>query len=424
MLLFPEAPPEWPTPEMVEVPSPPYALRGCQTVFISVAFGPEVLSLVPSELATAPGLTGGFYIVSAPHGSALTPLTKLSCWIDIEGYSGSPGTFGRYTPFFYMSGSAGPVFRNLYCAASLEGSAWQVIGSDGVVRAGGGPPGHEYVRMALRPAEGDPKELGILRRWLARNGDGRIVVHTTPASADSWHAEPLELEVQAPPGHPFTLMRPQRLLSALLVRNASITWGMFAPINEPHDETAGMALPTMMRLFPSGVVLVDHGRVVEMNATARAFLGDGIVVRQGQLRASVRGDQEGLDRLIAATWAPGDTTGEVAVLRRPSGRKSLLARAVTTGTGQTPGSVLVVVTDPERRTSSDPTRGLTLLGLTPSEARVAAMIGGGLSPRETAASLERSEGSVRASLQTVYSKLELGRQSELAHLVRNLELGG
>src|SRR5690606_35267631 len=85
----------WPSVDMVDVPTGPYALRGCQSNLMAVEFGPEVLALVAPELTPSRGPTGGFYIFAAPHGSALAPLTKLSCWIDVEGYSGSPGTTGR-----------------------------------------------------------------------------------------------------------------------------------------------------------------------------------------------------------------------------------------------------------------------------------------------------------------------------------------
>ncbi len=57
------------------------------------------------------------------------------------------------------------------------------------------------------------------------------------------------------------------------------------------------------------------------------------------------------------------------------------------------------------------------VGLTPAERRVALLIGGGRSNRETAAELFVSIKTVESHVQAVYRKLGLHRRSELAHLI-------
>jgi PAS domain S-box-containing protein len=63
-----------------------------------------------------------------------------------------------------------------------------------------------------------------------------------------------------------------------------------------------------------------------------------------------------------------------------------------------------------------------LFGLAPAEARVAALIGAGLSPRKAAKRLDLSEGNVRTTLKHVFGKIGVSRQNELAVLLTKLAL--
>ena len=63
-----------------------------------------------------------------------------------------------------------------------------------------------------------------------------------------------------------------------------------------------------------------------------------------------------------------------------------------------------------------------LFALAPAEARVATLIGSGLSPRQTAEKLGISVGNVRTTLQHVFTKVGVSRQSELAVLLTKLTL--
>jgi PAS domain S-box-containing protein len=63
-----------------------------------------------------------------------------------------------------------------------------------------------------------------------------------------------------------------------------------------------------------------------------------------------------------------------------------------------------------------------LFALTSAEARVAVLIGSGLSPRQAAEKLGISEGTVRTTLKHVFTKAGVSRQSELAVLLTKLTL--
>ena len=63
-----------------------------------------------------------------------------------------------------------------------------------------------------------------------------------------------------------------------------------------------------------------------------------------------------------------------------------------------------------------------LFALAPAEARVATLIGSGLSPRQTAKNLGISEETVRTTLKRVFAKVGVSRLSELAVLLTKLTL--
>ena len=86
-------------------------------------------------------------------------------------------------------------------------------------------------------------------------------------------------------------------------------------------------------------------------------------------------------------------------------------------------AALLLIADPERPHRGDAGRTLQLLGLTAAEARLAALVGAGQSPRESAKSLAITEGTARTTLKTVFGKLAISRQSELARLVARIDVG-
>jgi len=63
-----------------------------------------------------------------------------------------------------------------------------------------------------------------------------------------------------------------------------------------------------------------------------------------------------------------------------------------------------------------------VLGLTLGEARIAALVGSGLPPREAAAKLGITETTGRAVLKHVFSKTGVSRQSELVALLSRMVL--
>lgn len=81
----------------------------------------------------------------------------------------------------------------------------------------------------------------------------------------------------------------------------------------------------------------------------------------------------------------------------------------------------VAVERPNAFVRTDPVPALQRLGLTPAEARIAALVGGGLSPSSAAQQLGSKQNTDRSALRVVYDKLEIQKQSELAMIVTRLD---
>lgn len=71
----------------------------------------------------------------------------------------------------------------------------------------------------------------------------------------------------------------------------------------------------------------------------------------------------------------------------------------------------------------DPLDVLRSMGLTPAEARLAALMGKGLTARSAAQELHISEHTARSTLKQVYGKLGIRKQAELGHFIARVQFG-
>jgi len=202
-----------------------------------------------------------------------------------------------------------------------------------------------------------------------------------------------------------------------------------------NAEGSQQALIDVLARLGVGVFLLDAtGRVIFANAASEQVAGDGLTVVQGRLTAKVASSQEALRTAIA-----GASLDDAATLSAPPRRVlipgkeqgGLLAvhilpvRAV-------PGegvenllidvSVIAVVTSAQPGEPPDPALVRDLFGLTLAEARIAALIGAGLAPRNASLALGISEETARTTLKRVFAKVGVSRQSELAALLTKLSL--
>lgn len=172
-----------------------------------------------------------------------------------------------------------------------------------------------------------------------------------------------------------------------------------------------------------GVIILDrNGKVIRLNARASTILAerDGIQLRGDMV---VLDDPE-LGRQLHARLLKPEETPLTLRLERPSGHGDLLlvvgdANApgyVTAGGG--PASVLFL-NDPGSTPRVSPDAIRDLLGLTQSEATIAAEMANGASLSDTAVRLGISPNTVRAHLRSIFAKTGVKRQSQLVQLVHH-----
>lgn len=179
-----------------------------------------------------------------------------------------------------------------------------------------------------------------------------------------------------------------------------------------------------------GVIHLDRrGRVAAANDLARAILRkrDALSDEDGVLRAALPEEDEALQRLVARTAPFSGGTGAGGSMRLSrDGSLSRLALHVSPlqADGPEPGEgrtgVLVLVIDPLERTEVEPFQLEDLLGLTPAQSHVAALLAQGRSIDEIAAAIGRERTTVKWHLRHIYAKHGLTRQVELAQLVMSL----
>ena len=180
-----------------------------------------------------------------------------------------------------------------------------------------------------------------------------------------------------------------------------------------------------------GAFVVDRSlKVIFANDAASRAIGDGLLLSRGQLKAQSAEHQALLTRLLQAalTLEAEAADLEAVALPRASGRRPLLVQAIpispdTTDCGAlSSAAALIIIVDPEQRSTVSPIRALRLLGLTASEARLAALIGAGYTRAAAAEVLGISEATASDTIKQVYSKLDISRQSQLVHLVDRLSV--
>ena len=248
---------------------------------------------------------------------------------------------------------------------------------------------------------------GLNVRFDGPDGLQIVWASSDPVASDGWQSAQLDLIAHLMPHvRQFVLVR-QALAAA---------------------DALGAGLTGLLDNRHVGVIQLGRGgRVAAANDAARDILrrDDGLVESGGALGAWLPADNARLRRLVAAALPAldgGKPAGGSMTLRRSSGRARLrlhvspvdVARADFGGRRV---AVLVLVVDPSRRPSIDPELVAATLGLTPAEARVAALLAEGRSVREVAAQTDYREGYVRWLLKQAYKKNDLSGQVALVRLV-------
>ena len=174
------------------------------------------------------------------------------------------------------------------------------------------------------------------------------------------------------------------------------------------------------------LILSAAGAIVMSNVAADELLRaeDGLSRRDDRLVAAKGRNQSALDALLRRTATANFSHldprgGPPLLLHRSSGSQPLILQAspLPGGTGFGSGSILLLITDPERpiRPADDVMQAL--YSFTPAEVEIANGLITGYSLVEIAALRRVSVGTVRGQIKSIFSKTKTSGQSDLVRLL-------
>jgi DNA-binding CsgD family transcriptional regulator/PAS domain-containing protein len=198
-------------------------------------------------------------------------------------------------------------------------------------------------------------------------------------------------------------------------------------------------LARVLQLMPNPALLLDgKGRITLANPAAESLLrtGDGLALnRDGglHLAAALPAETAALSRALAQALAvasgTGDELGEPLRLTRPSGAAPLLVLPVPLPPPAfalwellEPARVLVLIVDPDAPSRAAASAVQATFGMTAAEARVAVLVGSGLSGPQAAATLGISPSTVKTHLKRCFEKTGVHSQVGLARLLAALPI--
>jgi DNA-binding CsgD family transcriptional regulator len=198
-------------------------------------------------------------------------------------------------------------------------------------------------------------------------------------------------------------------------------------------------LARVLQLMPNPALLLDgKGRITLANPAAESLLrtGDGLALdHDGGLRlaATLPVETAALSRALAEALAVASGTGAELGgplrLSRPSGAAPLLVLPVPLPPPAfalwemlEQARVLVLIVDPTAQSRTTAAAIQTTFGLTAAEARVAVLIGSGLSGPQTAAMLGISPSTVKTHLKRCFEKTGVHSQVGLARILGALPI--
>jgi DNA-binding CsgD family transcriptional regulator len=183
-----------------------------------------------------------------------------------------------------------------------------------------------------------------------------------------------------------------------------------------------------------GIFALDSlSRVIFTNLAGRELRDSGLAVVNARLLVASRAEQKALQATIEATLRA--TASDLAtppkpiLIHRENSHRTLVVYVMPASHAPDPGEAFLtharaigLAIDPETGVPADPAVVRDVLGLTLGEARVAALVGHGMAPKDAAGKLGVTEETARTVLKRVFAKVGVSRQSELSMLLSKLVL--
>ncbi|MDB5560628.1 MAG: bacterial regulatory protein luxR family [Hyphomicrobiales bacterium] len=408
------------------LPLPPFHCRDVDLLYGVFTIDREAVEpFVPPELRIADSNLGcyAFYTVGAAFG--LISYSQGFCAVVVDDHDSPDGSEGAFMLHSYVSGRAQEIIAELFDASAVPGKA-RVWSENGLYRASAGAIGHDFFGAAVRAKSGQLHQVDGTDLYLGRRRSGELVSYDISYSGTTLVAQTADYWIADDAPAVLKAARPVQHLYAQFLPGFSFGWGVPRPIGPAPAQEAFEGGRAFLELFSrsdrAALLVGNDGRIMHINPRARPLLGDDLAQGDALIKAFRPSERSELEAAMHhARSGTGRSVSQPVLLSRPD-RPPIIAQA----TAVDPviaggGAVMVFLIDPSVSERGDATAALQLLGLTPAEARIAALVGRGYSPREASDALVITENTARSALRLIYSKLGIGRQSQLAKIVARLE---
>ncbi|MGQ0609516.1 MAG: LuxR C-terminal-related transcriptional regulator [Paracoccaceae bacterium] len=406
--------------------APPYHVRTVDFMFVLTEFDQDAArAALPPSLELQQNEPGFMGLYSAPVGWGIAPYSAFFVAVPVRGHDSPDGSCGYLMAEGYYSGRAGPVMHEAYNRRLVPGTMrhWD----DGRVWYGEAGPGTTpAVQVRVRPVLPRPATplVSGVHHYLGERADGGLNIYSVAYSTVFFPVEEVSVDFTKDASPLLQTLRPLSFPYASLSPSSSLTFSAPSLVQPSGKDTgarsAQVALIDMLsRLGLPAALVTSGGRVLFMSAEAKAMVQQDLL--PGQVWAPKGARLRPLGRAIAAA-GHDPLPSKPLVVDTADRSRPVLAQVVPISASLAgEPAALVLLADAGGPARTDPVPTLTLLGLTPAEARIAAQVGGGLSARQAAEVLSLSENTVRSSLQLIYDKLGIAKQSELARIIARLE---
>ena len=198
---------------------PPYLVSGSDHVLVGVVWDEAaVRKVLPSWLPLAKDMTGVIDISQTGEVYGLAPYQAAYFAVDLEGLDSSSDIKGRWI----LQGVYGPLadasiaFGYWYGLPVRNGTSRLVPTAEGK-RAIGTVNGQDFVTVEIKPLEKTCKPDAFALNYITPEG----LIEEIAVAGEVCAAEPVSVEVYAPPGDPFAAFRPIKVLWAVEYRNSA-----------------------------------------------------------------------------------------------------------------------------------------------------------------------------------------------------------
>jgi DNA-binding CsgD family transcriptional regulator len=282
--------------------------------------------------------------------------------------------------------------------------------------------------MAATISPGTSRSIFGVNHYLGRHPKAGLVFYSVAISGQRIDVVPTALDILEHAPAELRRFRPKAYVNTFAWADCSLTFSPPRHLDESShlvqaDARHVSLLDALSRMGRSAVIVGAQGRVLHLNAETESLLSDPPGT-SGKLSVGDVLAANGVVRELAGRMLSAEAhfLSEPAALEMAGRSRTLIVQAMRLDNDMIgEPAVLLLLTDPMREQHGRPSAGLQVLGLTPGEARVAALVGSGRPVKDAARELGITESTARSALKVAYDKLRIGKQSELAKIVARLE---